>query len=71
MEYIVDRLEDEYIVCEDQDGNIINIKQNIVEERVHEGDVLVSKDGKYIVDKTKTLNRKKYIEELVDDLWEN
>lgn len=71
MEYIVDRLEDEYIVCVDQDGNIINILKNIVEESVKEGDVIVSKDGKYIVDKTKTLDRKKYIEELIEDLWEN
>lgn len=71
MELIVDRLEEEYIVCEDENKNIVNILKNEVEDEVKEGDIIVFVDGKYIINKEKTKNRKEYIQDLIKDLWED
>ncbi len=71
MELIVDRLEEEYIVCEDENKNIVNILKNEVEDEVKEGDIIVFVDGKYIINKVKTENRKEYIQDLIKDLWED
>ena len=70
MELIVDRLEEEYIVCEDENKNIVNIVKDEVEDEVKEGDILIFVDGKYIVNKEKTKDRKEYIQDLIKDLWE-
>ena len=70
MELIVDRLEEEYIVCEDENKNIVNILKDEVEDEVKEGDRLIFVDGKYIVNKEKTKDRKEYIQDLIKDLWE-
>ena len=59
---IVDRFEDEYVVCEDENKKMINIKKNQIEGCVKEGDILSNIKGKYIIDKKKTINRKKHIE---------
>ena len=71
MELIVDRLEEEYIVCEDENKNIVNILKDEVEDEVKEGDIIVFVDGKYIINKEKTKNRKEYIQDLIKDLWED
>ncbi len=71
MELIVDRLEEEYIVCEDENKNIVNILKDEVEDEVKEGDILIFVDGKYIVNKEKTKDRKEYIQDLIKDLWED
>lgn len=68
---IVDRFEDEYVVCEDENKEMINIKKNQIEGCVKGGDILLNIKGKYIIDKKETINRKKHIEELTKDLWEN
>ena len=70
MELIIDRFEDEYAVCEDENKKILNINKSKIPKQAKEGDIIIYIDGKYILDKEKTLNRKKYIEELTKDLWE-
>lgn len=70
MELIIDRFEDEYAVCEDENKKILNINKSKIPKQAKEGDIIIYRDGKYILDKEKTLNRKKYIEELTKDLWE-
>ena len=68
---IVDRFEDEYVVCEDKNKKMINIKKNQIEGCVKEGDILSNIKGKYIIDEKETINRKKHIEELTKNLWKN
>lgn len=70
MDLIIDRFEDEYAVCEDENKKILNINKSKIPKQAKEGDIIIYRDGKYILDKEKTLNRKKYIEELTKDLWE-
>ena len=70
MELIIDRFEAEYAVCEDENKKILNINKSKIPKQAKDGDIIIYTDGKYILDKEKTLNRKKYIEELKKDLWE-
>ena len=70
MELIIDRFEDEYAVCEDENKKILNINKSKIPKQAKEGDIIIYRNGTYILDKEKTLNRKKYIEELKKDLWE-
>ena len=62
---IVDRFEDEYVVCEDENKKMINIKKNQIEGCVKEGDIISNIKGKYIIDKKETINRKKHIDILI------
>lgn len=69
--WIIDRIEEDYIILENN-GNITNIKKREIKFSIKEGDVLVkNKEGKYIFDKEATVERKKHIENLTKDLWEN
>lgn len=69
--WIIDRIEEDYIILENNE-NIKNIKKREIKFSIKEGDVLIkNKDGKYILDKDATVERKDYIEDLTKDLWEN
>jgi len=71
MYYIVDRIEEEYVVLE-KDNTMINIKKEEVGFNVKEGDVLKKdKEGKFALDKEATKNIKEEIEEIVANIWEN
>ena len=60
---IVDRIENGYEQGEKKDIPLSETKD------VHEGDVLILKDGVYIPDKDKTEARRKRILALQEDLW--
>lgn len=69
--WIIDRIEEDYIILENN-GNIKNIKKREINFSIKEGDVIIkNKEGKYILDKEATVERKDYIEDLTKDLWEN
>jgi signal peptidase I len=70
MEYTVDRFEDMYAVCVDKNGKIFNIKKEDIVGVPKEGDVVIFSNGKYYINKLKTEERKKYIKNLTNDLWE-
>lgn len=66
--FIVDRIENGYAVCETEQGEKKDITLSGTKD-VHEGDVLILKDGVYIPDKDKTEARRKRILALQEDLW--
>ncbi len=69
-ELIVDRIEEELIVvCEDSQGNIVNIDRMQIEGQIKEGDILVLKGDKYQVDEASTMKRRREIEDLVKGMW--
>ena len=72
MKYVVDRIEGNYAVCEDENNKIVNIPLKELPEGIKEKDVISFEEDKIskilIQD---TLERKKKIEEMVKDLWEN
>lgn len=68
---VVDRIEEEYIVVENDNG-MVSIPKEEIDFEVKEGDVLITdENGKYILDKEETIARKEYIDNLISDLWEN
>ncbi len=71
MKYIVDRIENKIVICEDEMGNIIEINLSDISNNVSEGDVIGYNDGKYSVLKEDTDIRKKYIEDLTKSMWKN
>lgn len=69
--YIVDRIEEKYIILE-KGGNILSLKKEEINFVVKEGDILVKKeDGIFVLDKEASESRKEYIEKLTENLWEN
>lgn len=72
MKYVVDRIEGNYAVCEDENNKIVNIPLKELPEDIKEKDVISFEEDKIskilIQD---TLERKKRIQEMVKDLWEN
>lgn len=69
--FIVDRIEEDFIIIEDENENIITIEKNLVYGNPKEGDVLKN-DGsnKYLVDIQATIDRKNKIKDLMKGLWE-
>ena len=63
MRYIIDHFEEKFAVCEDEKGNLVDIKKSEIPETAQEGDVLIYKNGKYIVDKSETEKLRKEIED--------
>ncbi len=70
MKLIVDRFEGEYVVCEKEDGNMIDIKRETLPKEAKEGDILLVEGDNITIDIQATLERKERIEKLLDGLWE-
>lgn len=69
MNYIIDRIENDIIVCENQETKKIeNYKKEQFEEEIQEGDIVILKNNKFKKDKKATLERKKKIEEMMKKL---
>jgi len=66
---IVDRIEGDYIVCEVDGKEMLNIPKSAVDGTVREGDVLVCEKGTYKKDDHLTSERAKRISELTADFW--
>ncbi len=71
MKYIVDRIEGNIAVCEDENGNMVDILLSNFEEDAHEKDVVEYVGNSYKLLKKETRERKKYIENLAKDIWKN
>lgn len=65
MKIIIDRFEGEYAVCEIEVGTIVNIPKILVPNAT-EGDVITIE-----VDKNETEDRKKHVQELMNNLFED
>ena len=63
MQITVDRIEDEFLVVELEDGNIVDIPKELVPD-AKEGDVI-----DIYINKEETENRKKEVKKLMDDLF--
>ncbi|MFA5523435.1 MAG: DUF3006 domain-containing protein [Tissierellales bacterium] len=70
MRLTVDRFEGEFVICEKEDGTMVDINRDLLPDEVKEGDVLLIDGDVITVDKESTLERKERIKKLMDDLWE-
>lgn len=68
--YIVDRIENDILVCEKYDGTIVDIGIDKLEfTEVEEGMVLNKKEDKYYFNKIETEKRKREIESFMEGMW--
>ena len=70
MEAVIDRFEEGFAVCEKEDGMMINIKRSLIPDEAKEGDILIVDGDNIKIDINETLKKKKEIELLTKDLWE-
>lgn len=66
--YIIDRIEEDFAVIE-CDGEMLNIKLNILPEGVKSGDVLTKSDGNFIINQQEQQTRQQKILKLQQDLF--
>jgi hypothetical protein len=69
MKLIIDRFEGNFALCEDEQGNMINIERHKVPMEAVEGDILVIKENNIVIDLQETENRKQQIKELMTELF--
>ena len=69
MKYVIDRFEENFAVCEDEQGNMVSIERNKITGTAAEGDILIQKLNGYVVDEKETIKRKKSIKSLAEELW--
>ncbi len=57
-QFIVDRLEGEFAVCEKMEGGMISLPVKQLPAGVRDGDVLTGRDGLYRIDREATKKRR-------------
>lgn len=66
MRVTIDRIEGEIAVVEMQDGSFAQMSKNLIPIEAKEGDILL-----ITIDTESTIDRKKEITSLMDELWED
>ncbi|BAU28582.1 hypothetical protein DFP93_105186 [Aneurinibacillus soli] len=70
MKVIIDRIEGKVAVCEKADKSMIDIEVDQLPKHVKAGDVVIFEEGRSYIDLEGTKKRKKYIQDLTNDMWE-
>lgn len=73
MRYVVDRIEEDYVVCENEDtGEMEEIDMFFLPNDLEEGDILVYDEDldEYYIDYDEKKLRKARIENKMEDIWE-
>jgi hypothetical protein len=71
MKYIIDRFEGDLAVCEAEDGKMVDIEKSRLPKNAEVGDVIIFENGHFLVDKEETDKRRKEIEDLMNELFED
>lgn len=70
MRAIIDRFEGDFAILEIEDGHT-KVPRILLPPQAREGDVLVDRDKKWILDIEATQERKDKIEKLAEELWQD
>lgn len=68
--FIIDRIENGFIVAETGDEVMVNIPDNLIKGEFKEGDILIQDDEFFRVDSNLTKRRKEKIDYLMKDMWQ-
>lgn len=66
---VVDRFEGNYAVCEDKNGEMINIDRSEIPEEAKEGTVLKIEGDRIEIDHSETTERKNRMLEFIEAIW--
>ena len=69
MKYTVDSIEDGIVSCEDEKENHVNIELAFLPEGVKEGDVVEVIDGKFLIRREETDERRKKMAALQNSIF--
>lgn len=67
--YIIDRVEDDFVIIERENGDMYRVSIENINGCFHEGDILVNRDEYFEVDESFTLNKQRHIEHLTKNMW--
>lgn len=67
----VDRIEGNYAICEDDNGDMIELPLEKLPKSVQEGDCLVKSGEAYLIDAEETERRREENFRLMQDLFDN
>lgn len=71
VEYTLDRFEGNFAICENrQTAEFTNISKDELPDELKEGDIFKEINGKYFIDKSKTEEISKRIENKMNNLWQ-
>lgn len=71
-EFTIDRFEGNIAVCENrQTKEMINVKAEELTEGAREGNILIRKEGKFVLNQGKEQEISERIKEKMDNLWNN
>lgn len=71
LRYIIDHFEENFAVCENESGELVDIERSKLPEDAQEGDVLLFENNQYTINKSETDKLRKEIEDLMDELFED
>ena len=69
MRYIIDRIEGNIAVCEDENGNFVEIDILSLPDNIKEGDCVKFENSKFILDEKYAEERRKNIRKKMNNLW--
>lgn len=67
---IIDSFEEDYAVCQTDEGEILEIEKAKIPTDAKEGDVLVLEGDEISINKEETIRLRQQIKKLMQDLWE-
>ena len=70
MKLIVDRFEEKYAICEDENKKYITIEKENLPLNVKIGDIIILNEDEVYVEKKESKKRREYIEEITKNIWE-
>lgn len=70
MQYIIDRIENGYAICETPDRHMHSIAVSALPDGIAEGMVLAAQDRTYIIDQAATQRRRDTVEQKRRELFE-
>ena len=67
---IIDRIENQIVICEDENGQIVELPIDMFIQPIQDGDVVIkNEEGLYEINKEETETRKKNIEDRFNSLF--
>ena len=68
--WVIDRIEDNLVICQDENFNTIKINKELIVGILKEGYIIRKEKEKYILDEKKTIEMNKKIKELMKGMWQ-
>lgn len=69
MKFIIDRFEENFAVCEDENGIMKNIEKSLLPKDVKEGDVILKDNNIFYIDYEETKKLREEINQITKNLW--